>query len=206
MRQICNLQNLEQELRKTRSKRGVKRYLRAVYPEKGALSWLSVIPIQDQGYDLNKSEFKDAIKMRYNWKISDLPKTCVCRDIFDVDHAMICKRGGFVIQRHNELRHLEAELHSTVCKDVQVEPVLQQVTGETLNRGANRAPDARLDIRARRFCERQRSAFFDVRDATQMQILIANRTPNKSTSNTRMKRNASTVAGSWRLSKEHLRL
>ena len=68
--------------------------------EKGASSWLTVIPIKDQGYDLNKREFKDAIKMRYNWEISDLPKTCVCGDIFDVDHAVICKRGGFVIQRH----------------------------------------------------------------------------------------------------------
>ena len=120
------------------------RSLRAaeVASEKGTSSWLTVIPIQGQGYDLNKREFKDAIKMKYNWEISDLPKTCVCGDIFDVDHAMICKRGGFVIQRHNELRDLGAELLSTVCKDVQVEPVLQQVTGETLNRGANRAPDA----------------------------------------------------------------
>ena len=75
---------------------------------------------------------------------------------------MICKRGGFVI-RHNELRDLEAELLSTVCNDVQVEPVLKQITGETLNRGAKRTPDARLDIRARGFWERQRSAFFDVR-------------------------------------------
>ena len=41
--------------------------------------------------------------------------------------------------------------------------VLQEVTGETLNHGANKAPDARLDIHARGFWERQRSAFFDVR-------------------------------------------
>ena len=131
--------------------------------EKGASSWLTVIPIKDQGYDLNKRELKDAIKMRYNWEISDLPKTCVSGNIFDVDHAMICKRGGFVIQRHNELRDLEAELLSPVCNDVRVEPVLQQITRETLNRGANRASGARLDIRARGFRERQRSAFFDVR-------------------------------------------
>ena len=39
----------------------------------------------------------------------------------------------------------------------------QEVTGETLNHGANKAPDARLDIHARGFWERQRSAFFDVR-------------------------------------------
>ena len=134
--------------------------------------------------------------MRYNWDISDLPKTCVCRDIFYMGHAMICKRGGFVILRHNELRDLEAVLLSTVCNYVQVEPVLQQVTGETLNRGANRAPDARLDIR-----DSSTSGY-----ATQMQILTANRTPNKFTSNTRTKIHASTVAGSWRLSKEYLRL
>ncbi|KAL9959428.1 hypothetical protein ACROYT_G032751 [Oculina patagonica] len=131
--------------------------------EKGAPSWLTVIPKKDQGYDLNKREFRDAVKMRYNWEISDLPKSCVCGDIFDIDHAMICKRGGFIIQRHNELRDLEADLLSTVCNDVEVEPVLQQITGETLNRGANRAPDARLDIHARGFWERQRSSFFDVR-------------------------------------------
>ena len=49
-----------------------------------------------------------------------------------------------------------------VCNDVDVEPVLQEVTGKTLNHGANKAPDARLDIHARGFWERQRSAFFDV--------------------------------------------
>lgn len=50
-----------------------------------------------------------------------------------------------------------------VCHDVQIEPVLQELTGETLQRGANTAPDARLDIHARGFWERRRSAFFDVR-------------------------------------------
>ena len=50
-----------------------------------------------------------------------------------------------------------------VCNDVEIEPVLQEITGESLNRGANRAPDARLDISARSFWERQRTAFFDVK-------------------------------------------
>ena len=45
----------------------------------------------------------------------------------------------------------------------EIEPVLQDITGEELNRGANTAPDVRLDIVARGFWERQRSAFFDVR-------------------------------------------
>lgn len=65
--------------------------------------------------------------------------------------------------RHNELRDLEAELLNIVCSDVQVEPALQDISGEQLNGGSNRAPDARLDIRARGFWESQRSAFFGVR-------------------------------------------
>ena len=45
----------------------------------------------------------------------------------------------------------------------ETEPVLQEVTGEILNHGANKVPDARLDIHARNFWMRQRFAFFDVR-------------------------------------------
>ena len=82
-------------------------------------------------FDLNKREFKDAIHLRYDWKLTDTPTVCVCRERFSVDHAMICKRGGFIIQRHNELRDLEADLLDLVCNDVEIEPVLQEITGET---------------------------------------------------------------------------
>ena len=50
-----------------------------------------------------------------------------------------------------------------VCTDVEVELVLQEVPGEVLPRGANKAPDARMDIRARGVWAREQSAFFDVR-------------------------------------------
>ena len=74
---------------------------------------------------------------------------------------MVCKRGGFVIQRHNELWDLEADMLYMVCHDAQVEPVLQEITGEMLARASNRAPDDRLDAHERGFWERQDSAFFD---------------------------------------------
>ena len=35
-----------------------------------------------------------------------------------------------------------------VSKDVEVEPVMQDITGEELNSGANTTPDALLDIAA----------------------------------------------------------
>ena len=76
---------------------------------------------------------------------------------------MVCQRGGFIIQRHNELRDLKAGMLRMVCNDVEVERVLQEVIGETLNHGANKVPDARLGIHARGFWERQRSAYFVIR-------------------------------------------
>ena len=66
------------------------------------------------------------------------------------------------MQHHNELRDLEAELLNIVCNDVQNEPVLQEVNGEALNSGSNKSADARLDVHARGFWKKQRSAFFDV--------------------------------------------
>ena len=102
-----------------------------------------MIPLKELDYNLNKKEVRDAIKLRYDWEITDTPMLCACGVQFSVDHAIVCQRGGFIIQRHNELRDLEAEMLRMVCNDVEVEPVLQEVTGETLNHGANKAPDAR---------------------------------------------------------------
>ena len=71
--------------------------------------------------------------------------------------------GGLVIQCHNEIRDLQAELLDMVCNDVQIEPVLQPITGEERARGTNQANDALLDVHCRGFWERQRAAFFDIR-------------------------------------------
>lgn len=131
--------------------------------EKGSSMWLTSLPLKEMGFNLNKREFRDGLSLRHDWSITDIPSTCLCGEPFTIDHAMICMRGVFVIQRNNELRDLEAELLNMVCKDVVTEPALQDVEGEQLTRGSNKAQDARLDIHARGFWEPQRSAFFDVR-------------------------------------------
>ena len=41
--------------------------------EKGASNWLTVIPVKDMNFNLNKKEFRDAIKQRYDWEITDIP-------------------------------------------------------------------------------------------------------------------------------------
>ena len=52
---------------------------------------------------------------------------------------MICKRGGYVEQRHNELRDLDPELLSALCRDIESEPVPQDTSKEQLNRRFNKA-------------------------------------------------------------------
>ena len=131
--------------------------------EKGASSWLTAIPLKEMNFDLSKREFRDALRLRYDWAIPDSPSVCVCGCDFNADHAMICQRGGLIIQRHNEIRDLVAELLDMVCHNVAVEPTLQPLTEVELNRRANTAPDARLDVHCRGFWERQRAAFFDIR-------------------------------------------
>ena len=68
------------------------------------------IPIKDLNFNLKKREFRDAIKLRCDWEITDTPKVCVCGDQINVDHTMVCRRGGFIIQRLNKPRDLEAEM------------------------------------------------------------------------------------------------
>ena len=58
--------------------------------EKGPSNWLTVIPLKDMDFDLNKREFRDAVRLRYDWPIPDQPSVCVCGIMFTVDHAMIC--------------------------------------------------------------------------------------------------------------------
>ena len=62
--------------------------------EKGASNWLTLIPTKEMNFNLNKREFRDAIKLRYDWEIADLPAMCTCGDLFTVDHAMVCRYGG----------------------------------------------------------------------------------------------------------------
>lgn len=121
-----------------------------------------VIPLNDMDFDFNKWEFRDAVRLRYDWPIPDNPSVYVFGSLFTVDLTMICQRGGLVIKRHNEIRDLQAKLLDIVCYDVQVGPAVQPITSEELPRGTNEAPDTRLDVHCRGFWERQRAAFFDI--------------------------------------------
>ena len=99
--------------------------------------------------------------MRYGKELRGLPSHCPCGQKFDANHALNCKKGGFVIIRHNTIRDFEADLLAEAHKDVETEPELQPVEGELIDGLAGE--NARPDIRARGVWRPGQNAFFDVR-------------------------------------------
>ena len=119
------------------------------------------MPLEEQGFTLTKGEFRDAIAMRYAKDIRGLPSKCPCGQTFDLNHALNCKRGGFVIMRHNNIRDFEANLLRKICADVETEPPLQPLDGEIVN--GLTGDESRPDVRARGVWRPGQNAFFDIR-------------------------------------------
>ena len=135
--------------------------------EKGGSSTLTTIPISEHGFCFDvKSEFHDHVHLRYCWPLDNLPPTCPCGANFTIDHAQICKLSGFIHMRHNDPTTFLAQCIKEVHQDVELEPPLQPLNGETFRHlTANTEPDARADIhvRVRGFWTNSRNAFFDNR-------------------------------------------
>ena len=131
----------------------------------GSSNWLTNLPIKELGYDLNKEQFQDALRIRYNWVLPRLPTECACGNSFDVSHALSCKKGEFVTLRHNEIRDITSKLLDEVCVNVRNEPSLFDLNGDEQmqHRTANRSKEARLDISATGFWTPGQRAFFDIR-------------------------------------------
>ena len=130
--------------------------------EKGASSWLSSPPIKALGYSLNKQEFRDAIYLRYGWKMKNTPTFCVCGKENTTNHTLICPKGGYVSLRHNSLRNTEAKIMREVCKDVVVEPALLPARNDQ-HTSTNKSEKAQLDISARGVFGLNERTFFDIR-------------------------------------------
>ena len=119
--------------------------LNDINQEIGASSWISTLPLASEDYIMNKQLFWDLIRIRYGWELKRLPEKCACGSNFNLQHALSCKKGGFISIRHNQIRNITASLLKETCKDVRVEPTLQQLTGENFNsRSAIITEEARL--------------------------------------------------------------
>ena len=78
--------------------------------ETGASIWLTTLPLKGEGFVLNKQNFLDLIRLRYGWELTRLPENCECVSKFNIEHAISCKKGGFVSIRHNSIKNITATL------------------------------------------------------------------------------------------------
>ena len=120
--------------------------------------------MKEQNLDLNKEEFNDALRLRYDIPLEGLPSNCACGERFSINHALSCHKGGFIIMRHNNVRDFFTVMLDKVCVDVECEPHLLPVTNEVMRlRSAITDNEARLDIKAKGFWRRGQTVFYDVR-------------------------------------------
>jgi len=61
--------------------------------QKSVSNWLTVIPTTDQGYELSKEEFWDAIfQIRFDWPLDRVPSHCAWSNIRRGTHAFVQER------------------------------------------------------------------------------------------------------------------
>ena len=120
--------------------------------EKGALSWLVTLPIEEYNFALPKGSIRNALCLSCGWTPPHLPSYCVCGSTFSTEHALSCPCVGLPSIQHNNIRNFTAKLLSEICPNVEVQPALQPPTGERLtSRTAISGDEANLDVRAHGF-------------------------------------------------------
>ena len=98
------------------------------------------------------------IWIRYGWALTRL----LYKINFELEYALSFKKGNTVSLKHNHVRNFTTTLLNKICKGVQVEPQLQQRTGETLQRSAAAGNDVLLNINAWGVWETSHMTCFDV--------------------------------------------
>ena len=69
---------------------------------------------------LNKLDFRDALCLRYGYRLDGLPIICVCGKDLDNDRAFTYLVGRYAIAHHNELCNNLPEVMREVVTDVEM--------------------------------------------------------------------------------------
>ena len=147
-------------------------------------AWLTTLPNILNGSDLSADEFRDGVRLRLGLQPTALPPRCDgCGERFTTEHAMSCRKGGLIIQRHNDLVNTWGQLCSQALTPTSVsdEPIIQ-LSRHMPVEGTNRtipSPELRGDLAVHGFWTRGQTAIFDVRITDTDQPSNRNTDPSK---------------------------
>jgi hypothetical protein len=132
----------------------------------GGSAWLAVVPLESLGLDLDSLTFRDAVALRFGLPLPEaLPQACPsCGQDMSVDHALKCKKGGWVSKRHQAvLRAWKRYLEMAGVTPLFEEPYLIPVRhGAAVRPGTTKALDARADLVGRGVFAVGKDAYFDI--------------------------------------------
>ncbi len=133
---------------------------------RGGSAWLSFIPLEALGIDLDETTFRDAIALRMGQELPEAPprKCPSCGAACGINHLLKCKRGGWISRRHKEvLKAWKSYLERGGATHVFEEPPLLPVPhGVTVRPSTTLRPDARADLVARGVLPHGRWLFGDI--------------------------------------------
>ena len=147
-------------------------------------AWLLVFPNRLNGTGLLADEWRDNVRLRYNHSPLDMPNACDgCGAKMTVEHALLCKMGGLVHIRHDDVadewRHLCATAFSP-CQAKRKPRIFSSVSCHAGTAASNTTPlssstptagtpqpptttEERGDASCHRFWERGCTCIFDMR-------------------------------------------
>ena len=119
-------------------------------------NWLNTLPIQKDHFDLSATEFRDTLCIRYLKPLLNIHPHCDgCGEPFSTSHALDCRKGGLIVQRHNEIRDVIIELSSQIWSQTIKEPVIDDSPDSDRN--------LKADIGIRGVWQSQAMSLYDVR-------------------------------------------
>ena len=152
--------------------KGLKRRLARV-GKVGA--WKTVTPSRLNGTLLLREEFFDNMRLSYGMRPHDLCERCDgCGAGFSVEHALSCKKGGLVCQRHDDARDEAGALCAMALTDSRVsyEPFIYYGKDNCANLETETAQppsknlakdEARGDVAVHGLWEKGRTCILDIR-------------------------------------------
>jgi len=136
-------------------------------------AWLTVMPNLLNGTLLSAEEWRDNARLRYGLRPVGLCDRCDgCNAPFTIDHAINCKKGGLVGQRHDDARDEAGELAAMALTKSRVsyEPRIHYGTGVCATQevdqqtGRNATGDeARGDVAIHGLWKRGETCILDIR-------------------------------------------